>query len=154
MKEFGETLDLTDWWARDLLDSMEWNKRKERTRKIEQSLQLLSEETFKFQRAISTAVFKHDIPTSLIVNLDQTPLRYFSPGKYTFSFRGAKNVRIKGVEDKRQITRNFAVTLYEKTCWFNYFTRENLEAACKNLIFWTLSPLVLQKTTDQTPINQ
>ena len=78
---------------------MEWNKRKERTGKIEQSLQLLSEETFKFQRAISTAVFKHDIPTSLIVNLDQTPLRYFSPGKYTFSFRGAKNVRIKGVED-------------------------------------------------------
>ena len=32
---------------------------------------------FTFQRAISTAVFKHEIPTSLILNLDQTPLNTF-----------------------------------------------------------------------------
>ena len=28
LKELGGTLELTDRWARDLLDSMEWNKRK------------------------------------------------------------------------------------------------------------------------------
>ena len=38
---------------------------------------------------------------SRIVNLDQTPLSYVSPGKYAFSFRGAKNVPIKGERTTR-----------------------------------------------------
>ena len=33
-----------------------------------------------------------------------------SPGKYTFNFKGSKNVPIKGVDDKRQITATFAVS--------------------------------------------
>ena len=41
-------------------------------------------------------------------------LSYVSPGKYTFSFKGAKNVPIKGVDDKRQITATFAVSLTGK----------------------------------------
>ena len=41
---------------------------------------------------------------------DQTPLSDVSPGKYTFSFKGAKNVPIKGVDDKRHVTSTFAVT--------------------------------------------
>ena len=41
-------------------------------------------------------------------------LSYVSPGKYTFSFKGAKNVPIKGVDDKRQITATFAVFLTGK----------------------------------------
>ena len=48
LKEFERTLKLTDQWARDLLDSMDWNKRKG---------QLRQQEKFMFQRAISTAVF-------------------------------------------------------------------------------------------------
>ena len=82
---------------------MEWNKRKGTTEKIEPSPLFLSEEKF--------TVFEHDIPTSLILNLDQTPLNYVSPGKYTFRFRGAKNVSIKGEDNKRQITGTFALTL-------------------------------------------
>ena len=46
----------------------------------------------------------------LVLNLDQTPLSYVSPGKYTFDFRGSKTVPIKGVDDKRQITATFTVT--------------------------------------------
>ena len=75
--------------GRDSLGSMEWNKRKGTTRKFEPSPQFLSEEKFTFQRTISTAALEHDIPISLIVNLGQTTLSYVSPGKYTFSFRGA-----------------------------------------------------------------
>ena len=93
---------------------MESNKRKETTRKIESSPQFLCKEKFTFQRAISTTVLEHDIPTSLIVNLDQTPLNCVSSGKYTFSCSDAKNVPIKGVADKRQITGTFGVTLNEK----------------------------------------
>ena len=56
----------------------------------------------------------HDIPAPLVFNLDQTPLSYVSPGKYTFSFKGAKNVPIKRVDDKRKITATFAVSLTGK----------------------------------------
>ena len=40
-------------------------------------------------------VLKHDIQSSLVINLDQTPLSYIYQGKYTFSFKGAKNVSIR-----------------------------------------------------------
>ena len=49
LKEFGGTLELTDQWARDLLDSKKWNKCKGATEKIEPSPQFLSEEIFRFQ---------------------------------------------------------------------------------------------------------
>lgn len=111
LKEFGGTLELTDRWARGVLMKMNWSKRKGTTGKVDPSPQFLAEEKFTFQKAISTAVFEHDIPPSLVVNLDQTPLSYVSPGKYTFSFNGAKNVPIKGVDDKRQLTGTFAVSL-------------------------------------------
>ena len=61
MKEFGGTIELTDRWARDLLDSMESDKREETTGKTEP---LLSEEKFGSQRVISAAVLEHEIPTS------------------------------------------------------------------------------------------
>ena len=168
MKEFGGILELTDRCERDLLDSMECNKRKGTTGKIEPSPQFLPKEKFTFQRAISTPGFEHDIPISLILNLDQTlsqpknclyselfwsvfscirteyreirsvslysgqmrentdqnnseyryflrsALGYVLPGKYIFSFRSTKNVPIKGVEDKKQITGTFTVTLDRK----------------------------------------
>ena len=99
---------------RDLLVFMEWNRRKGRTGKTKPSTQFRFEEKFTFQRAISAAVLEYDIPTSLLVKLDQTPFSYVSPGKYTFSFRGAKDVPIKKVDDKRQITGTFAVNLHGK----------------------------------------
>ena len=55
-------------------------------------------------------VYNHDIPPELILNLDQIPLSYVSPGKYTFNIKGSSNVPIKGIDDKRQITAIFAVS--------------------------------------------
>ena len=45
-----------------------------------------------------------------VLNLDQNPLSYFSPGKYTFSSKGSKNIPIKGLDDKSQITATFVVS--------------------------------------------
>ena len=36
-------------------------------------------------------------------------MSYISPGQYTFSFKGSKNVPIKGVDDNRQIIATFDV---------------------------------------------
>ena len=72
LKEFGGHLELADDWARHLLKSMEWVKRKRTTRKVEPSEKSLKEEKFSYQR---------DLPLDLVLNLDQTPLSYVSPGK-------------------------------------------------------------------------
>ena len=110
LKEFGGPLELSEKWARGVLGKLNWSKRKATTGKLEPSPQLLLEEKFTFQKEISTHVSNHDIPPSLVLNLDQTPLPYVTPGKYTFSLKGTKHVPIKGVDDKRQITATFAVS--------------------------------------------
>ena len=51
-----------------------------------------------------------NIPASLIIKIDQTPLSYVNTDKYTFSFKVAKNIPIKGMDDKHQITATFAVS--------------------------------------------
>ena len=72
--------------------------------------QFLAEEKFSFQTNISALVSESDIPPSQIINMDQTHLSYVNAGKYTLSFKGAKNIPIKVVDDKRQITATFAVS--------------------------------------------
>ena len=104
LREHGGDLVLTDKWARGVLEKLTWSKRKVTTGKVDPSPQFLAEEKFTFQRNISVLVSEHDIPPSLIINIDQTLLSYVNTGKYTFSFKGAKNIPIKGVDDKRQIS--------------------------------------------------
>ena len=110
LKGFGGTLQLTDRWARYLLSkAIRWVKRKGTTGKVAPPPLLLLEEKYSFQRDIAQAFFDHQIPKRLVFNLDQTPLNYVSPGKYSFAPVGSKHVPIKGVDDKRQITATFAV---------------------------------------------
>ena len=49
-------------------------------------------------------------PLDLVLNLDQTPISYVSLGKYTFSSKRSKNVPLKGLDYKRQITATFFVS--------------------------------------------
>ena len=110
LREFGGILELTEGWARSVLESMVWVKRKGITGKVEPCSKFLEEEKFTFQRAIAKAVSDHDIPMELVLNLDQTPLSYVLPEKYTFDLKGSNTVPIKGVDDKRQKTATFTVT--------------------------------------------
>ena len=103
LKEYGGNLVFTDKWARGVLEKLTWSKRKGTTGKV-------AEEKFTFQRNISALVSEHDIPPSLIINIDQIPLSYVNTGKYTFTFTGAKNIPIKRVDDTRQITATLAVS--------------------------------------------
>ena len=86
LKEFGGHLELADDWARHLLKSMEWVKRKRTTRKVEPPEKFLPEEIFSYQR---------DLPLDLVLNLDQTPLSYVSPGKYTFCLKLVSAIFLK-----------------------------------------------------------
>ena len=72
---------------------------------------ILLEEKLTFQKKISGAIFYHDIPKELIVNLDKITLPYVSPGKYTFDVKGVKTVPMKGINDKREISATFAISM-------------------------------------------
>ena len=102
LKDFGGHIALTEGWARGVLKSMEWSKKKDTTGKIERSKQFLLEEKLTFQRRIASIIEEHDIPKELILNLDQTSLSHVFPGKYTFNPKGAKTVLNKGIDDKRK----------------------------------------------------
>ena len=110
LKEYGGDLVLTDKWARGVLEKLTWNKRKGTTGKEDPSSQFLAEEKFNFQRNKSALVSERDIPPSLIINIDQTSLSYVNTGKYMFSFKGANDITLKGVDGKRQITATFAAS--------------------------------------------
>ena len=110
LSEFGGHITLTDDWARSILQSVDWIKRKGTTGKTEPSPKLLPEGIFIVQKSISTVAYDHDLPIDLIITIDQTPLYYVSPGKYTFNLKGTKKVPVKGADDKRQITAIFAVS--------------------------------------------
>ena len=108
--EFVGGVTLTDNWARRVLKSIDWVKRKGTTGKGEPSAQFLAEEKFTSKRAISAVVYNHDIPADLVIKLDQTLLSYVSPRKYSLNFKGAKNIPIKFVDGKYQITATFAIS--------------------------------------------
>ena len=114
LNDFGGHIALAESWAGGVLKSVEWSKRKGTTGKIEPSKQFLLEEKLKFQRRITSIIEEHDVPKELILILDQTLLSYVSPGKYTFNPKGAKTVPIKGIDDKRQITATFTVSMTGK----------------------------------------
>ena len=99
LSEFGGHITLTDDWAKGILQSMDWVKRKGTTVKIEPSPQFLAEERFTFQKPIATIVYDHGIPRDHTTNLDQTT--YVSPGNYTFNLKVAKSVPVEGADDKR-----------------------------------------------------
>ena len=79
LKEFGGGLELTEYWAQSILKSRNWTKRKGTIGKVEHSKKFVEEEKFTIQRKVSSFILGHDIPSDLVLNLDQTALLYVSP---------------------------------------------------------------------------
>ena len=53
----------------------------------------------------------HNIPDSLVINLDQTGLNLVPSGDWTMAQKGSKRIDLAALGDKRQITAAFAATL-------------------------------------------
>ena len=60
---------------------------------------------------IVAIVEENKIPQNLIMNLDQTPLKYVPVSHHTMAKKGVKSVSIAGSSDKRCITATFVITL-------------------------------------------
>ena len=60
---------------------------------------------------IVTIVKKYEIPHSLIMNLDQIPIKYIPIMNQSMAKQNYKSVSIAGLSDKRSITGTFTITL-------------------------------------------
>ena len=110
--QHGGYIELTRDWALSLLNRMGFVKRKATTKAKSQhsgeEFQMLKKQ---YLQQVVSMIKVHNIPESLVINLDQTGLNLVPSGDWTMSKKGAKRVGLAGLGDKRQITATFAATL-------------------------------------------
>ena len=64
-----------------------------------------------YLHVIVSLIDDHNIPASLILNLDQTKLKYISSANHTLAKKGSNSIGIAGSGGKRCITGTFTVSL-------------------------------------------
>ena len=99
-------------WAKSLFDRMNFVKRRKTSSKVDIPDKARKEIEFLFLHEIVTKVEKNSIPPELILNTDQTALKYVPVGNGTLAPRGETSVTIEGSSDKRSITGTFAISLH------------------------------------------
>ena len=67
---------------------------------------------FLFLHEIVSFVEEHKIPPALIINIDQTPLKYVPVGNEILPPRGETSATIKGSANERSLTGIFAISLH------------------------------------------
>jgi len=105
----GGSIVLTKDWARYLLQQMGYVKRKATT-KAKTTVEDFDAVKSDFLFNIKVVVALEEIPPELIINFDQTGLKYVPVGDWTMTKKGSKSVPISCLGDKRQITAVFAGT--------------------------------------------
>lgn len=98
-------------WPKSLFHRMGLSRRMKTTGKVEIPDGAKKEAELLFLHKITSIVEAHNIPTSLIMNLDHTPLKYVPVSHHTMAKKGTKSVSIAGCSDKRGITGTFVITL-------------------------------------------
>ena len=109
-----ENLVLGETWAKSLFHRMGFVLRRKTTAKMLTPEGALKEAELKFHHQIVNYVEKYQIPPSLIINFNQTPLKYVQISSNTMEKKGTKNVPIFGIDDKRSMTATFSITMENK----------------------------------------
>ena len=63
-----------------------------------------------FHHEITSLVEKYSIPPSLVVNIDQTPLKYAPVASRTIAKKNSKHIHVAGFSYKQAITGTFGIT--------------------------------------------
>ena len=106
----GGHIVLTRDWARSLLGRMGFVKRKANT-KAKLAVTDFNELKSQFINDVRTFKDLEEVPDCLILNWDQTAIKYVPVAEWTMEKQGSKKVKIAGLDDKRQITAVFAATM-------------------------------------------
>ena len=97
--------------AKSLFRRMGFKKRMEITGKIEIPDRAKKEAQLLHLHDIVTLVDDHNIPDSLILNLDQTKVKYIRSANHTLAKKDLKAIGIGGLNDKQCTTGTFTVSL-------------------------------------------
>jgi hypothetical protein len=110
LSEFGGRVTLSKQWAQSILHRMKYVQRKGST-KVHVPSNVFERLKGEFLHDIQATVMMEDIPSSLIINWDQTGICFVPGASWTMARRGSRRIEIAGLGDKRQITAVFAGTL-------------------------------------------
>lgn len=102
--ENGGHISLKKCWAQSLFRRMGWCKRHATTGKLPLPTAFVAEQKLRMAHSVACHITEHDIPEELVLNWDQTNLKYIPTGQWTMEQHGAKKVAIAGMDDKRSIT--------------------------------------------------
>ena len=102
--------ELKKSWAKYFLGKMNFVKRKATTKG---RFAISNFEAVKTQYLLDIKGVKmmEEIPDELMINWDQTGIKYVPASQWTMAEKGSKRVELEGVNDKRQITAVFAGSL-------------------------------------------
>ena len=89
---------------------MDFVKRRKTSSNVDIPEGACKEIEYPFPHDIVSKVEEYNIPTSLIVNIDQTPIKYVPVGSEFLAEKGVKNITIEGSADKRTITGTFGIS--------------------------------------------
>ena len=106
----GGHIALTRDWARSLLGRMGYVKRKANT-KAKIAVTDFNELKSQFLIDIRTLRDLEEIPDCLVLNWDQTAIKYVPVAEWTMEKQGSKKIKIAGLDDKCQITAVFVATM-------------------------------------------
>ena len=98
-------------WAKYLLSKMNFVKRKATTKKPKFTVSNFEELKDQFLMDIKAIALMENIPDEMIVNWDQTAIKYIPLSNWTMAKEGSKHVEVVGIGDKCQITATFAASL-------------------------------------------
>ena len=102
-----QSIELTEGWAKYLLHRMSFVKRRGTT-KAKMPIEHFEEAKKEYLLDIKLVISMDEIPLGLVINFDQTGIRYIPVSDWTMAEEGSKRVEIAGKDDKRQLTAVFA----------------------------------------------
>jgi hypothetical protein len=103
LKENGGHVDFSRKWSESIMQRMGLLKRKA-TKAARNRPEDFEDVKTTFLQRITTTVKDNMIPESLIFNFDQTGCKLVPYSDWTMASRGDKQVEVKGLDDKREIT--------------------------------------------------
>ena len=109
-----DNIEIERSWAQSFFRRLAFVPRMKTKGKVCIPVGAQKEAELKFLHQIVNYVEKYRIPCFLIINFDQTPLKYVEVSSMTMKKEGETNVPISGINDKRSITATFSFTLDNK----------------------------------------
>ena len=110
LKSHGGHLIISKDWAKSPMSHVGFVKRKaSNAGKV--AVHQFNELKEEYIADITAEVVLNEIPHDLVINWDQTPLKYVPTGDWTMNLAGEKVIPVVGTDDKRQITAVLTVTL-------------------------------------------